>query len=84
MQSHIKFDDKMITLIRNVSLIDLESKLQQAFDTEFEPERYAYLAYKVEQLSEHKKLYQFGTVREINVRESLSVSSLREEIVEDY
>lgn len=74
----------MITLIRNISLIDVESKLQQAFGTDFEPEQYAYLAYKIEQLSEHKKLYQFGTVREVNVRESLSVSSLREEIVEDY
>lgn len=82
--SHIAFDDKMITLVRNVDISDIGQKLQKAFDDNFEPTEYTYSLHKIEPLSEHQKMFQFGTIREINVRENLSVESLKDNIVEDY
>nr|WP_313423832.1 hypothetical protein [Moraxella sp.] len=82
--NHIKFDDKMITLASDVNLSDFKQKLENVFNSTFEPVQYAYSTYKVEQLSKHQRLYQFTTIREINVRESLNVNSLKEDIVEDY
>lgn len=82
--NHVKFDDKMITFASDINLSDFKKKLENAFNDTFEPVQYAYAIDKVVQLSEHQRLYQFVTIREINVRESLNVNSLKEDIVEDY
>lgn len=78
--NHIIFDDKFITLVKNVSLDDFEQKLSMEFDKI----RYPYTIYQVTKISSNKKLYQFATIREINVREALSVENLREDISDDY
>lgn len=78
--NHIIFDDKFITLVKNISLDDFEQKLSMKFDKI----RYPYTIYQVTKISSNKKLYQFATIREINVREALSVENLREDISDDY
>lgn len=78
--NHIIFDDKLITFVKNINLNDLKQKLSKTFDES----SCAYTAYKTVQISTNKILYQFATIREINVRETLSVDDLREDISEDY
>lgn len=78
--NHIIFDDKLITLVENINLNDFKQKLSVTFNES----HYAYTNYKTTQISPNKTLYQFTTIREINVRETLSVDNLREDISEDY
>lgn len=77
---HIIFDDKMISVVNDIDLNDFQQKLNITLDESHHP----YINYRTIQISSNKTLYQFTTIREINVRETLSVDNLREDISDDY
>lgn len=83
-QSHIQFDDKLISLILTDNIDDFESKLSDYFNNKPQSNNYDYYTYQTQKLSEHQKLYQFSTTREINVRETISIENLREDFADDY
>lgn len=83
-QSHIKFDDKMITIIEKLDIKDIKQNLDNLFVIDNQIIDSDYQVYKMQSLSDHQILYQFQTKREITIRQDLDISELSADITEEY
>lgn len=83
-QSHISFDDKMITIFQNIDLRNTQQKLEALFCSNEQISDSNYQIYQKQNLSKHQFLYQFQTKREITIRQDLDISDLRADIADDY
>ena len=86
-KSHVAFDDKLISIYKNVSNItELNEILTKAFSdaTVIDNAVTNYGIYQVQNLTPHQKLFQFVVSREISVRKALSPDDLREDMSEEF
>lgn len=83
-QSHISFDDKMITIFQNIDLRNTQQKLEALFCSNEQISDSNYQIYQKQNLSTHQSLYQFQTKRELTIRQDLDISDLRADIADDY
>lgn len=83
-ENHIKFDDKMIAIIKNIDIQDIQQKVDNLFDKNNLIDDSDYQAYRKQYLSDCQFLYQFQTKREITIRQDLDISDLRADIAEEY
>ena len=85
LKSHTYFDDKFLTFYLNNSLTTtINQRLASHFTTLTTQPSNSYQPYQIIPLDTNVIMYQFGVVREINVRQQLNISDLSASIAAQY
>lgn len=85
LKNHVCFDDKFLTFYTNNNLASqINQKLAVHFSNLTGQLSNTYQAYEVVTLSPDVIMYQFGIIREINVRQQINVSDLSASLASQY